>query len=236
MANNLVKPADLHKRIIQVVKKYVECQDELVFDYFSNDRSKLALRNKARHFYKDDDENFFLCKVKELKGLYIHIGITYKIPDTKASLTDNTFKFESISLQFWHGTGKAFCRAEWDLKKEKLEHPQPHWHWGEGDGVEEIESQQEKQMFVVNQPVDQQGGFFLEVGVEPEAVIDEKLPNINFEKLHYAIAAKWAERDACVEAFSDAKLITWIKNIIPNVIDQYSYQISKKSFASSKNW
>ena len=108
MANNLVKPADLHKRIIQVVKKYVECQDELVFDYFSNDRSKLALRNKARHFYKDDDENFFLCKVKELKGLYIHIGITYKIPDTKASLTDNTFKFESISLQFWHGTGKAF--------------------------------------------------------------------------------------------------------------------------------
>lgn len=62
------------------------------------------------------------------------------------------------------------------------------------------------------------------------------LPKINFEKMHYAIAAKWSERDDCVDAFSDAKLITWIKNIIPNVIDQYSYQVNKKSFASCKDW
>ena len=236
MANNLVKPADLHKRIIQVVKKYVECQDELVFAYFSENKSKLALRNKERHFYKDDDENFFLCKVKKLRGLYLHIDITYKIPDTNASLSENTFKFEAISLQFWHGTGKAFCRADWDVKNVKLVHPQPHWHWGEESDEDDTDNQQKEQAFVVNQPVDLQGGFYQEVSVEPDVVIEEKLPSIDFERLHYAIAAKWAERDVCVEVFSDARLITWIKNIIPNVIDQYSYQVSKKNFVSSKDW
>lgn len=236
MANNLLTPANLHKNIIQVVKKFVECQDELVFDYFSDDKSKLALKNKERHFCKDEDKNFFLCRVKNVHGLYLHIDISYKIPETKASLSENTFRFEGISIQFWHGTGKAFCRADWEEKKDKLEHPQPHWHWGEESDNSDNNIHSGDEYFSVNQTVELGGGFFQEVGIMSNEAIVEKLPDISFEKLHYAIGAKWTERDVSVEPFSETKLLTWIKNVIPNVIDEYSYQVNKKRFTTCRNW
>lgn len=236
MASNLVTPATLHKKIIGVVKKYVETESELVFDYFSESKSKLALKNKDRHYYRDGDEKFYLCKVKNLRGLYIHIDLTYKIPDPKASLEKNTFGFEGLSLQFLHGTGKFFCRADWEVKekKDKLAHPQPHWHWGEG--FEDDDKSNAEQAIQLTPAIEQQGGFYEEVGVEPVGVVEEQLPKVNFEALHYAMASKWTQRDEYSETFTEAGLVAWLQRAMQHVIDQYSYQVNKGRFESCKNW
>lgn len=236
MANNLVTPAKLHKKIIQAISKYIECHDPLTFDYFNDNKSKLALRNENGLFHSADDGHFFLCKIKNIKSLYIHLDVTYKIPKVDASLENNTFKFEGVSLQFLHGRGRFFCRADWEVKdqKDKLDHPQPHWHWGEE--TEEYDDSLNNETFTICEEEDQRGDFYQEIGQRVDNIDDENLPDVNFEALHYAIAAKWAGRDVAKEDFTEAKLVTCIKNTLINIIDQYQYQINKKSFKSCKDW
>ena len=170
---------------------------------------------------------FYLLKVKNSKGLYLHVDATIKAPERGASLERN-HDFEGISLQFLQGTGNLFCRAEWDVKKknDKLTHPQPHWLWGYVGKEEEFDLFNPTETDAIPE-----GGFLQEI-VDNTST----LPNIDFEELHYAMAARWTVQDSAVEEFTVQRLQTWMKNCIKNVIDQYNYQVNKGGFVSSKEW
>lgn len=226
MSNSQIKPKDLFSNCITIVSKFVESHDPLQFELIDMTKGVYALRNSANAISMDDDPQFYILRVKNNKGLYLHVSVTAKAPYPGASVEKN-HEFEGISVQFLQGTGRLFCRAEWDVKKkmDKLEHPQPHWHWG-GEKVEK------PQTFVATANMDGQGGGFME-----ELSTDQpSLPSIDFQELHYAMAAKWAAQDIAMEEFTQQRLYNWLKNCISNVIDQYNYQVNKGSFESSKAW
>ena len=222
--NSQVKPADFHKQCITIVSKYVECHDPLVFDLIDRVNGVYAIRNTNTLITIDGDPLFYLLKVKNSKGLYMHVSVTWEAPYNNASL-DQNHRFEGISVQFLQGTGNVFCRAEWDVKKkEKLEHPQPHWHWGY------VKTQNEKQGFTVPGDGVEAKKAFVEETREEES----SLPSVDFKELHYAMASKWVSHDSAVEDFNPQRLYNWLKNCVGNVIDQYNYQVNKKSFESSR--
>lgn len=226
MARNQVKPNVLFKQLITIVSKYVESHDALIKELIDSDKGTYSLRNTEVPITMDGSPGFYLLKVKKTKGLFLHVSVTLKAPKRDASL-DSIHDFEGISIQFLQGTGRLFCRAEWDVKKkkDKLEHPQPHWHWG-GEKEEE-----KPQAFVPSATGAGQGSF-----MEALSTDEPSLPAIDFKELHYAMAAKWAAQDIAIEEFTQQQLYNWLKNCIANVIDQYNYQVNKGSFESSKAW
>lgn len=229
MSNSHLKPKNLFSNCITIVSKFVESHDPLQFELIDMTKGVYALRNTANAISMDDDPQFYILRVKNSKGLYLHVSVTVKAPYQGASAEAN-HEFEGISVQFLQGTGRLFCRAEWDVKKkmDKLEHPQPHWHWGR----EKEEENGKPQTFVATTTMDGQGGGFME-----ELSADQTLlPSIDFQELHYAMASKWATQDIAVEEFTQQRLCNWLKNCIANVIDQYNYQVNKGGFESSKTW
>lgn len=227
MSNTQVKPADLHKQCIKIVSKYVESHDALQFVPINEGKGIFSLQNTNAPIVMDDKPLFYLLKVKNSKGLYIHISMTLKGANVKASL-NSYYEFEGISIQFLHGTGQLLCRAEWDVKKkkDKLEHPQPHWHWGSESLPEE------KMVFKETETNEVTGKSFLAEMSDVKPV----LPAIDFKELHYAMAAKWVSQNSAVEYFTTQRLCEWMKWCISNVIDQYNYQVNKGSFKSSTLW
>lgn len=227
MLSSQVKPKIFLNQCIEIVSKYVECHDPLMFEVIDDTKVLYALCNTQTRITMDGQPLFYLLQVKNSKGLYLHIDTTIRAPERNASL-EKYHDFEGFSIQFLQGTGRMFCRAEWDVKKkpEKLTHPQPHWHWGYEQGSEEPVRLGES--FFVNQP---EGGFMQEV-------VDSSpsLPSVDFEELHYAMVSKWAITDSAVEEFTEQRLCNWLKNCVANVIDQYNYQVNKGSFESSKAW
>lgn len=226
MPSNQVKPKDFLNQCIAIVCKYVECHDPLTFEVIDDTKVLYAICNTQTKISMDGQPLFYLLKVKNSKGLYLHIDTTIQAPERNASL-EKYHVFEGVSIQFLQGTGRLFCRAEWDVKKkkEKLIHPQPHWHWGYEQG------QEEPIKFGEDVEVQSEGGFMQEVADSVPS-----LPSIDFEELHYAMISKWATQDVAVEDFSVQKVYTWLKNCITSVIDQYNYQVNKSGFESSKNW
>lgn len=227
MPSSQVKPKTFLDQCVSIVSKFVECHDPLMYDKVDNTKVVYAFCNTSTKITMDGQPRFYLLKVKNSKGLYLHVDTTIKPPTRNASIEIN-HEFEGISVQFLQGTGRLFCRAEWDVKKkqDKLTHPQPHWHWG---------YEQKREYPVVfevdNVKVAQEEGFMQEiVDVAPS------LPNIDFEEMHYAMSSKWAMQDTAVEGFTVQHLYTWLENCIANVIDQYNYQVNKGSFVSSKQW
>ena len=225
MANNQVKPNALFKQLISITSKYVESHDVLMPQLVDWDKGVYALRNTEHPIIMDGVPQFYLMKVKNSDGLFIHVSVTLKSPYSGASL-DQNHEFEGISIQFLQGTNKLFCRAEWDVKKEKgkLERPQPHWHWGY---AEEKNTSRFK-------PPKTAVPFIEEYHVEEK--FESASPLVDFEELHYAMAAKWVSQDSAVEDFTPQRLYEWMKRCIGNVIDQYNYQINKGSFKSSGLW
>ena len=227
MSSSLVKPNSFHNKCIKIVSKFVECHDPLRFELVDAAKGVFSLRNSNNVIIKKAQPRFYLLKVKKNTGLYLHVSVTLKAPFIRASL-EKSHEFEGISIQFLQGTGKLFCRAEWDVKKnrDKLEHPQPHWHWGY-DKVTIYSQGFEDNLAVVAQGYD----FMQEL-----AENDSTIPLIDFEDLHYAMAAKWTIQDSALEDFDIHRLYKWLENCITNVIDQYNYQVNKGSFESSKGW
>jgi hypothetical protein len=208
------------------VSKYVECHDPLQFVLNDKATGVFALRNKTNAIERTGCPHFYLLRVKNSKALFLHVSITLKAPRIGASNEVN-HEFKGISVQFLQGTGNLFCRAEWDvtMSRGKLNHPQPHWHFGC-----EIEGEELNQ-FVVNDNAAMDVGFIKEI--EDNGLVS---PAIDFRELHYAMASKWVIKDSAEEIFSQQHLYTWLENCIANVIDQYNYQVNKKSFESSKEW
>lgn len=227
MSNSQLKPKNLFSNCIAIVSKFVECHDLLQFERIDMTDGVYALRNSVTVISMDDEPQFYILRVKNSKGLYLHVSVTVKAPYKGASVEMN-HEFGGISVQFLQGTGRLFCRAEWDVKKnkDKLEHPQPHWHWGEDKDVDK------SQTFAATVAEAVQGGGFMEV----LSTNEPSLPSIDFKKLHYAMVSKWAMQDRAVEDFNEQRLYTWLKNCIANVIDQYNYQVNKGGFESSKTW
>ena len=227
MPNRLVKPKSFLKQCTLIVSKYVECHDPLRFELVERSKGLYVLCNTNNKLVMEGDPSFFILQVKNSKGLYLHVSTTLKAPYIGASAESN-HDFEGISIQFLQGTGKLFCRAEWDVKKnsDKLEHPQPHWHWGTLNLIEEPSD------FDVNNINPVTGSNFLQEIVDTPSA----LPSIDFEELHYAMCAKWVLQDTAVEEFDERSLYNWLKYCIENVIDQYNYQANKSRFVSSKNW
>lgn len=226
MSSSQVKPKSFLDRCITIISKFVERHDPLTYEIVNNSKVLYALCNANTKITMDGNPRFYLLKVKKSEGLYLHVDITIKAPERGASMKKD-HEFKGISVQFLQGTGNLFCRAEWDVKqKDELKHPQPHWHWG-------YEHKREESMMFGGEFIEdvQEGGFMQEV---PDVV--SSLPNIDFEKMHYAMAAKWTSQDSTIEEFSPQYLYKWLHNCIANVIDQYNYQVNKGSFESSKNW
>ena len=227
MSNSQLKPKNLFSNCISIVSRFVESHDPLQFELIDMTKGVFVLRNTATAISMNDNSRFYILRVKNSKGLYLHVSVTVKAPYPGASIETN-HDFEGISVQFLQGTGRLFCRAEWDVKKKmgKLEHPQPHWHWG-GGKVED-----KPLAFVATEAMEGQGGGFMK-----ELSTDEpSLPSIDFQELHYAMATKWATHDIAIEEFTLQRLYNWLKNSIANIIDQYNYQVNKDSFVSSKVW
>lgn len=228
MPSNHVKPKAFLEHCISIVSKFVECHDPLKYEVIDDSKVQYALCNTDTRITMDRHPLFYLLQVKNSKGLYLHVDTTIKAPERGASLEIN-HEFCGISVQFLQGTGKLFCRAEWDVKKkqEKLAHPQPHWHWGYEQKSEEPTTFGED-----NAEAAQEEGFMQEV-VDAAPT----LPSIDFEEMHYAMAVKWAAaQDSATEEFSVQRLHNWLRLCIANVIDQYNYQVNKGCFESSKNW
>ena len=227
MSNTQVKPAALHKQCIKIVSKYVESHDALQFVLVNEEKGVFSLQNTNAPIVMDDRPLFYLLKVKNSKELYIHVSVTLRGANIRASL-NSYYDFEGISIQFLHGTGQLFCRAEWDVKKkkDKLEHPQPHWHWGTES------SSKERMVFKEAETKDVTGNSFL----DEISVVKPVLPAVDFEELHYAMAAKWVSQNSAVEDFTPQRLYEWINWCISNVIDQYNYQVNKGTFKSSTLW
>ena len=227
MPSNQVKPKTFLPQCISILSKYVESHDPLRFELVDMVKGVYVLRNTTASISMDGDPQFYILQVKNSKGLYLHMSVTLKAPRNGASLETN-HEFEGISVQFLQGTGRCFCRAEWDVKKtkEKLDHPQPHWHWS-GDeqngttGNNETEKADEE-------PI----GIFLQEVVGFQST----LPSIDFEEMHYAMATKWTAQDSAIEDFTVQRSCNWLKNCIANVIDQYNSQVNKGRFLSSKTW
>lgn len=228
MLSSQVKPKFFLDRCLSIVSKFVERLDPLTYEIVDDSKVLYSLCNTTTKITMDGHPHFYLLRVKNSKGLYLHVDVTIKAPERGASMERNHV-FEGISVQFLHGTGKLFCRAEWDVKKkiDKLAHPQPHWHWGYEKGAEEPIG------FVADDAaaVEQAWDFMQEAADNQQA-----LPEIDFEELHYSMASKWVSQDAAIEDFAIPKLYNWLQNCIANVIDQYNYQVNKGSFVSSKQW
>lgn len=227
MSSSQVKPKAFLEKCVTIVSKYVECHDPVTYEVIDDSKVVYALCNTTTKISMDGQPLFYLLQVKNSKGLYLHVDTTIKAPERNASL-EKYHDFWGISIQFLQGTGRLFCRAEWDVKKkqDKLTHPQPHWHWGYDYGIEGPEFFGDDNLGA--QP---DGGFIQEV-----AEIAPSLPSIDFEELHYAMASKWATQDVAGEDFTVQKIYNWLNYCIMNVIDQYNYQVNKGGFVSSKNW
>lgn len=227
MSSSLVKPKAFLDKCVDIVSKYVECHDPLTYEVIDDAKVLYSLCNSTIKISMDGQPQLYLLQVKKSKGLYLHVDTTIKAPERNASL-EKYHEFEGISIQFLQGTGKLFCRAEWDVKKkiDRLTHPQPHWHWG-------CEQKDEEQASFGGNDAE----VLHEVGfLQEEDEHAPSLPSIDFEELHYAMASKWATQDSSVEEFTAQKVYVWLKNCISNVIDQYNYLVNKGGFESSKNW
>lgn len=226
MANNRIKPEILFKQIITIASKYVESHDALMKELIDRNKGVYALRNTAHPIIMDGVPQFYLMQVKNCNGLFIHICVTLKSPYSDAAL-DKNHEFEGVSIHFLQGTKTRFCRAEWDVKKrkDKLEHPQPHWHWGYAE-VNNSDRFETTETAVAP--------FLREEGEEGFSL--STLPSIDFEELHYAMATKWITQDTAVEDFTFQHLYDWMKRCIGSVIDQYNYQVNKGSFVTSRWW
>ena len=220
MANNKIKPDVLFKQLIAMASKFVESHDVLTKELVDRNKGVYALRNTEHPIIMDDKPQFYLMQVKNSNGLFIHISVTLKPPYDRASLEQN-HEFEGVSIQFLQGTKKLFCRAEWDVKKEKekLGHPQPHWHWGYAE-------EKDPERFVAPNTAP-----FIDEGIGTQ-----ELPSVDFKELHYAMSAKWITEDTIVEDFTPQHLYEWIKRCIGSVVDQYNYQVNKASFVTSRWW
>lgn len=223
MASNRLKPDAFFKQLLTIASKFVESHDALTKELVDRNKGVYALRNTEHPIIMENKPQFYLLQVKNCNGLFIHISVTLKAPYANAAL-DKNHEFEGVSIQFIQGTNKLFCRAEWDLKKEKekLEHPQPHWHWGYGE-------EKAPERFVA--PINAAPPFIGEEGREIQA-----LPAVDFKELHYAMTAKWIENDTIVEEFSPQHLYDWMKRCIGSVVDQYNYQVNKAGFVTSRWW
>lgn len=204
----------------------MESHDVLMTQLVDWNKSVYALRNTEHPIIMDGVPQFYLMQVKNSNSLFVHVSVTLKPPYPGAA-QDQNYEFEGISIQFLQGTKKLFCRAEWDVKKEKvkLEHPQPHWHWGYAE---------EKNTSRFDPPKAVSAPFIEENIVKEQSV--SALPLIDFEELHYAMAAKWVSQNSAVEEFTPQRLYEWINWCISNVIDQYNYQVNKGTFKSSTLW
>ena len=109
-----------------------------------------------------------------------------------------------------------------EKRKGEVEHPQPHWHWGY---TEEHKSDHFEASETSVVPF-----------METEEQIVPSLPVIDFEELHYAMAAKWVSHDTAVEEFKPQNLYDWMKRCIGCVLVQYNYQINKERFVTSHWW
>lgn len=226
MVNNRIKPDILFKQVITIASKYVESHDALMKELIDRSKGVYALRNTVHPIIMDGVPQFYLMQVKNCIGLFIHISVTLKPPYAGAAL-DQNHEFEGVSIHFLQGTKTRFCRAEWDVKKrkEKLEHPQPHWHWGYAEVINTDRFESTKTAVVP---------FLEEEGEEVFSL--SALPSIDFEELHYAMATKWITQDTAVEDFTFQHLYDWMKRCMGSVIDQYNYQVNKGSFVTSRWW
>lgn len=226
MASNKIKPDAFFKQLLAIASKFVESHDALTKELVDRNKGVYALRNTVHPIIMDNRPFFYLLQVKNCNGLFIHISVTLKAPYANAAL-DKNYEFDGVSIQFLCGTNKLFCRAEWDVKKEKekLEHPQPHWHWGYSE-------EKEPDRFVASNNINVP---FIEAG-EEDLQKTQNLPAVDFKELHYAMAAKWVANDEIVEDFSPQHLCDWMKRCICSVVDQYNYQVNKAGFVTSRWW
>lgn len=211
-----IAPEKFNKQCASILSKYVDAQDELIWERNGLEKVTFTCRNKTNPI---SSYGSYLLRVKSSNSLLVHCDLAYIEPDRGASV-GRKFTFLGASLQFYHGADLCFCRAEWDVKDrpEKLEHPQPHWHCGVKKGVST-------------------GGYDTSDG-DAEFVIEENpfdvltKPDINFSELHYAMCSKWLDKGENNLSFSFQNLTKWIENTLVMVIDQYNYQVSKKGFVS----
>ena len=197
MSNSQLKPKTIFSNCKTIVSKFVESHDPLQFKLIDKTKGVYVLRNSVTAITMDGEPQFYILRVKNSKGIYLHVSITLKAPYNGAS-EEIKHEFEGISIQFLQGTGMLFCRAEWDVKKkkDKLEHPQPHWHLGKD------KEEEKPQAFITTSTESGQEGSFME-----ELSINEpKLPAIDFNELHYAMASKWVTEDSAVEEFNEQRL------------------------------
>lgn len=215
MGDRLIAPSRFNKQCVTVIAKYVESQDELIWERSGFSKVIFICKNKTNPIH--GGASYLLC-VAGSSNLFVHCDLTYTEPERNTSVERN-FVFQGISLQFYYGANYCFCRAEWDLKDkpERLEHPQPHWHWGTNRDIGNV--------------VDYESGFELTDNFSDEG----KMPEINFSELHYAMNVKWFEKGENNLDFSFQNLIKWLENTLVMVIDQYNYQVSKKGFVSVRN-
>ena len=211
-----IAPEKFNKQCAEVLAKYVDAQDLLVWNRDGVDKVIFTCRNKTNPIY--DDGSYFL-RVSGSGSLLLHCSLTYIEPNRNASV-ERKFTFQGISLQFYHGADTCFCRAEWDVKDkpEKLAHPQPHWHWGVKDSGS-----------MVNADITEDIPNFL---MENASFEGGRKPNINFAELHYAMSSKWLENGEDNLIFSFQNLTKWLENAVILVIDQYNYQANKNGFVS----
>lgn len=234
MSSELVIPKILNKQCLDIMAKYLECHNPLEFTIIDENREIFVLRNNDNWLSLQDSPNFYLCKVTNSKGLYVHLCLTYKSPAPNADVNKTKFRIQGISLQFFYGKGRLFCRAEWDIKekKDKLIHPQPHWHWG-GFKIDDTANGKDFINVISQSELQDETNIFLEsIGKSNNTEKDMLLPNINMKELHYAISSKWTKENTAVEDFTIQKMTTWLEYCLVNVVDQYNYQVNKKNFVS----
>ncbi len=210
-----IEPDKFNKQCASVLSQFVDARNELVWNRNGIDKVTFTCLNKTNPIISNGT---YLLRVKG-SSMLIHCDLTYIAPDRNASVK-RKFVFQGISLQFYHGAGFCFCRAEWDEKgqRDKLLHPQPHWHWGIKKSVGNADGS-----LAANQ-------FGLQIEDNSFGVV--RKPDINFSELHYAMSSKWLDKGENILVFSFQNLTKWLENALIMVIDQYNYQVSKKGFVS----
>lgn len=213
-----ITPEKFNKQCAVILAKYVDAQDPLVWNRNGLEKVIFTCMNKDTPIVIDG--SCFL-HVSGSSSLLLHCALAYIEPNRNASIK-REFSFQGISLQFYHGAGCCFCRAEWDVKDkpDKLVHPQPHWHWGVKHSVNMFEGD----------IIDEIPGFL----IEDAPFSGAKKPNINFSELHYAMSSKMLENGEDYLTFSFQNLTKWMENSLVMVIDQYNYQVNKRGFVSVK--
>ena len=116
MGDRLIAPSRFNKQCATVIAKYVESQDELMWERSGLSKVIFICKNKTNPICGGG--SYLLC-VAGSSNLFVHCDLTYTEPDHNTSV-ERKFVFQGISLQFYYGANYCFCRADWDLKDKNV--------------------------------------------------------------------------------------------------------------------